>query len=171
MNVSEEPTPVAGPRIIKKYPNRRLYDTTVSSYITLDDVKKLVMNQVIFRIQDAKTGEDITRSILLQIILEQEEDGNPIFSSEVLIQLIRFYGNTLQDIVSNYFERSLSLFAKQQDDLQDKMYNPLSFMADIAEQNINLWKDIQDNFFRAALPKHISSKENKPDNQEQSHDA
>jgi polyhydroxyalkanoate synthesis repressor PhaR len=123
------------------------------------------MNQVIFRIQDAKTGEDITRTILLQIILEQEEEGNPIFSSEVLIQLIRFYGNTLQDIVSNYFERSLSLFAKQQDDLQGKMYNPLSFMADIAEQNINLWKDIQDNFFKAALPKVVrkEDKESKDD--------
>lgn len=163
MSVSEEPTS-AGPRIIKKYPNRRLYDTTVSSYITLEDVKDLVMNQVTFRIQDAKTGEDITRTILLQIILEQEEEGNPIFSSEVLIQLIRFYGNTLQDIVSNYFERSLSLFAKQQDDLQEKMYNPLSFMADIAEQNINLWKDIQDSFFKAAIPKRTVTKENKSDN-------
>jgi polyhydroxyalkanoate synthesis repressor PhaR len=141
------------PRIIKKYPNRRLYDTTISSYITLDDVKTLVMDHVIFKIHDAKTGQDITRSILLQIILEQEEEGEPIFSSEVLAQLIRFYGDTLQGIVANYFERSLVLFAKQQQDLQEKMYNPLSFMTDIADQNINLWKDMQDSFFRATLPK------------------
>lgn len=139
------------PRVIKKYPNRRLYDTTISSYITLDDVKTLVMDHVSFKIQDAKTGQDITRSILLQIILEQEEEGEPIFSSEVLAQLIRFYGDTLQGIVANYFERSLVLFAKQQQELQEKMYNPLSFMTDIADQNINLWKDMQDSFFRATL--------------------
>ena len=140
------------PRVIKKYPNRRLYDTTISSYITLDDVKTLVMDHVSFKIQDAKTGQDITRSILLQIILEQEEEGEPIFSSEVLAQLIRFYGDTLQGIVANYFERSLVLFAKQQQELQEKMYNPLSFMTDIADQNINLWKDMQESFFRATLP-------------------
>ncbi len=138
-------------RIIKKYPNRRLYDTTVSSYITLEDVKKLVKQHIVFCIQDAKSGEDITRSILLQIILEQEEEGEPIFSSEVLAQLIRCYGDTFQSIVANYFERSLGLFAKQQDDLREKMYNPLSLMTDIAEQNINLWKDMQESFFRATL--------------------
>lgn len=140
-------------RVIKKYPNRRLYDTTVSSYITLEDVKSLVMQHVTLKIQDAKTGEDITRSILLQIILEQEEEGEPIFSSEVLAQLIRFYGDTLQGIIANYFERSLDLFAKQQSEVsKEKVYNPLSFMADIAEQNISLWKDLQDSFFRATMP-------------------
>lgn len=138
-------------RIIKKYPNRRLYDTAISSYITLEDVRTLVMEHVPFRIQDAKTGQDITRSILLQIILEQEEEGEPIFSSEVLAQLIRFYGDTLQGIVANYFERSLGLFAKQQDDVRTKMYNPISFMTEIAEQNINLWKDMQENFFKATI--------------------
>ncbi|MCV6636817.1 polyhydroxyalkanoate synthesis repressor PhaR [Candidatus Albibeggiatoa sp. nov. NOAA] len=153
------------PRVIKKYPNRRLYDTTISSYITLDDVKTLVMDHVSFKIQDAKTGQDITRSILLQIILEQEEEGEPIFSSEVLAQLIRFYGDTLQGIVANYFERSLVLFAKQQQELQEKMYNPLSFMTDIADQNINLWKDMQDSFFRATLStsSHDSQSKDKKD--------
>lgn len=139
-------------RVIKKYPNRRLYDTAISSYITIGDVKELVKQHVAFSIQDAKTGEDLTRNILLQIILEQEEKGNPIFSSEVLIQLIRFYGDTLQGIVTNYFERSLGLFAKQQDDFREKMYNPLSLMTDIAEQNIKLWKDMQESFFRTTLP-------------------
>ncbi len=151
------------PRIIKKYPNRRLYDTTISSYITLDDIKTLVMEHVSFKIQDARTGQDITRSILLQIILEQEEEGEPIFSSEVLAQLIRFYGDTLQGIVANYFERSLVLFAKQQRDLQEKMYNPLSFMTDIADQNINLWKDMQDSFFRATLSTPQDKKSKKDD--------
>jgi polyhydroxyalkanoate synthesis repressor PhaR len=139
------------PRIIKKYPNRRLYDTVISSYITLEDVKKLVMQHEKLCIQDAKTGEDITRSILLQIILEQEEGGEPIFSSEVLAQLICFYGDTLQGILANYFERSLILFSKQQGDVHSKIFNPLAFMSDIAEQNLTLWKDIQDSFFRAAL--------------------
>lgn len=140
------------PRIIKKYPNRRLYDTAISSYITLEEVKTLVMAHTPFKIKDAKTGEDITRSILLQIILEQEEEGEPIFTSETLAQLIRFYGDTLQGIVANYFERSLILFSKQQDEFREKMYNPLSFMTDIAEQNINLWKDMQESFFKAAIP-------------------
>jgi len=141
------------PRIIKKYPNRRLYDTAISRYITLEDVKNLVKQQIIFRIQDTKTGEDITRSILLQIILEQEEKGNPIFSSEMLEQLIRFYGETSQNFVANYFERSLKLFTKQQDELRNQIYNPFSFMTEMAEQNLKLWKDLQDSFFEAALPK------------------
>lgn len=140
-------------RIIKKYPNRRLYDTTISSYITIEDVRKLVLQHVNFHIQDAKTGEDITRGVLLQIILEQEEAGEqPLFSSEILTQLIRFYGNTLQGMMSNYLEKSLLLFAKQQQEANNKMYNPLSFMTDIAEQNMNLWQDLQENLFRAAMP-------------------
>jgi len=139
-------------RIIKKYPNRRLYDTAISSYITLEDVRHLVKQDIIFRIQDAKTTEDITRSILLQIIIEQEEKGEPILSQAVLMQLIRFYDGSLQDIITSYFERSLTLFSKQQEELQNKMYNPLSVMTEIAEQNINLWKDMQDTFFKVAMP-------------------
>ncbi|MEZ5673564.1 MAG: polyhydroxyalkanoate synthesis repressor PhaR [Thiotrichaceae bacterium] len=148
-------------RVIKKYPNRRLYDTAISSYITVDDVRSLVMQQVRFSIQDAKTGEDITRSVLLQIILEQEEGGEPIFSSEVLSQLIRFYGNTLQGLIANYFERSLTLFSKQQEEFHEKMYTPLSFMTDLAEQNITLWRDVQESFFRAALTGNASEREDK----------
>jgi polyhydroxyalkanoate synthesis repressor PhaR len=148
-------------RVIKKYPNRRLYDTAISSYITMDDVRSLVMEQVKFSIQDAKTGEDITRSVLLQIILEQEEGGEPIFSSEVLSQLIRFYGNTLQGIIASYFERSLTLFSKQQEEFREKMYTPLSFMTDLAEQNITLWRDVQESFFRAALTGNPLEREDK----------
>lgn len=139
-------------RMIKKYPNRRLYDTSISSYITLEDVKRLVKQHINFVIQDAKTGEDITRNILLQIILEQEQTSESyLFSSEVLSQLIRFYGDTFQGLVANYFEKSLILFAKQQDEFQEKMYNPLSLMAKITEQNISLWKDMQEKFFQTAL--------------------
>jgi polyhydroxyalkanoate synthesis repressor PhaR len=94
------------PRIIKKYPNRRLYDTAVSSYITLEDVKQLVLERADFHVIDARTNTDITRGILLQIISEQEEQGNPIFTTEVLAHIIRFYGDTLQGMMGNYLEKS-----------------------------------------------------------------
>ena len=84
-------------RIIKKYPNRRLYDTATSCYITLEDVKKLVLENVVFRVEDAKTREDLTRSILLQIILDAESGmGTPMFTSDALCKIIRFYGNAMQ---------------------------------------------------------------------------
>ena len=94
-------------RIIKKYPNRRLYDTEISKYITLDDVKQLVLDGVVFCVKDVKTEEDLTRSILLQIISEQEHNGEPLLSTESLTQLIRFYGNAYQNVFSSYLEKSL----------------------------------------------------------------
>jgi polyhydroxyalkanoate synthesis repressor PhaR len=144
------------PRIIKKYPNRRLYDTAISSYITLAEVKKLVMEHTPFVIQDAKTGEDLTRSILLQIILEQEERGEPIFTSDALEQLIRFYGGTLQGMVGGYLEKSFELLTEQQDRIHGQVQNmmghtPLSYMTGLAEQNFKLWREMQENFFRAAM--------------------
>lgn len=148
-------------RVIKKYPNRRLYDTEVSRYITLADVRSLVIEGTAFRILDAKTEEDITRNILLQIILEQEEKGEPIFTSETLMQLIRCYGDTFQDMLANYFERSLELFAKQQMEFHNKMYNPLAFMSTIAEQNIKLWNDVQDNFLRTPNAQSRTSQKDK----------
>src|SRR6476660_9605090 len=93
-------------RIIKKYPNRRLYDTANSGYITLADVKQMVLEQVEFQVVDAKSGEDLTRSILLQIILEEESGGLPMFSSDMLTQMIRFYGNAMQGIIANYMEQN-----------------------------------------------------------------
>ena len=86
---------MASPRIIKKYPNRRLYDTETSTYITLAEVKDLVLGYKDFQVQDAKSGEDLTRSILLQIILEEESGGMPMFSSDLLSQMIRSYGLSL----------------------------------------------------------------------------
>ena len=148
-NVSEK-------RIIKKYPNRRLYDTAVSSYITLEDVRKLVLQQVEFCILDAKSKNDLTRRILLQIILEQEEDGEPIFTEGVLSQIIRFYGDALQGTLSNYIERSFSLFVEQQGSLREQMQgmltaDPLSLMREVTENNMAMWKEMQSNFFRAAI--------------------
>ncbi|MES2356659.1 MAG: polyhydroxyalkanoate synthesis repressor PhaR [Pseudomonadota bacterium] len=104
-------------RIIKKYPNRRLYDTETSNYITLAEVKKLVLANVDFRVVDAKSTDDLTRSILLQIILEEESvQGVPMFSSEVLTQIIRFYGNAMQSVMGSYLEKSISSFV----DIQKK---------------------------------------------------
>ena len=94
-------------RIIKKYPNRRLYDTITSSYITLSEVKQLVMLQEPFEVRDVKTGEDITRSILLQIILEAEASGSPMFSAPVLESLIRFYGHAMQGFLGGYLEKNI----------------------------------------------------------------
>ena len=107
-------------RVIKKYPNRRLYDTANSGYITLVDVKQMVLEHVDFQVIDAKSGDDLTRSILLQIILEEESAGLPMFSSEMLAQMIRFYGNALQGIMGNYMEQNVKAFLTIQNKLQDQ---------------------------------------------------
>ena len=112
-------------RLIKKYPNRRLYDTKTSSYITLADVKQMVLKQEEFQVVDAKSGEDLTRQILLQIILEEESGGMPLFSSDLLSQLIRSYGNAMQGMMGTYLERNIRAFQDLQKTLQDqsqKMY-------------------------------------------------
>lgn len=107
-------------RLIKKYPNRRLYDTTTSSYITLVDVKQLVIDLVKFKVVDAKSEDDLTRSILLQIILEEEGSGAPIFSSEMLCQIIRFYGHALQEMMGSYLEKNIQTFMEIQSKLKDQ---------------------------------------------------
>ncbi len=107
-------------RIIKKYPNRRLYDTRTSSYITLADVKELVLNHEEFQVVDAKTKDDLTRSILLQIILEEESAGEPMFSSDSLSQIIRFYGNAMQGMMGSYLEKNIQTFMQIQQKLQDQ---------------------------------------------------
>lgn len=139
-------------RIIKKYPNRRLYDTVDSQYITLDNVKELVMKDIDFTVVDQKTNEDITRNILLQIIIEQEEDDEPIFSVDVLTKIIRLYGHGVQDLASNFLERSFSMFTDQQEQFNARMkeamrHNPLSTMAEVTQKNMQIWKKMQDDFF------------------------
>jgi polyhydroxyalkanoate synthesis repressor PhaR len=112
-------------RLIKKYPNRRLYDTKTSSYITLADVKQMVLKQEEFQVVDAKSGDDLTRAILLQIILEEESGGQPLFSSDLLSQMIRSYGNAMQGMMGSYLERNIRGFQDIQKALQEqsqKMY-------------------------------------------------
>jgi polyhydroxyalkanoate synthesis repressor PhaR len=119
-------------RLIKKYPNRRLYDTKTSAYITLTDIKDLVLQQEDFQVIDAKTNDDLTRSILLQIILEEEAGGVPMFTSDVLAHMIRFYGNAMQGMMGKYLENNIKAFTEMQTRLQDQaraIYgenNPLS---------------------------------------------
>jgi polyhydroxyalkanoate synthesis repressor PhaR len=107
-------------RLIKKYPNRRLYDTRTSTYITLADVKELVLKHQDFQVVDAKSGDDLTRSILLQIILEEEAAGAPMFTSDLLAQMIRFYGNAMQGMMGKYLENNIKAFTDMQAKLQDQ---------------------------------------------------
>ena len=136
-------------RKLKKYPNRRLYDTQESCYVTLEDVKDLVLQHEEFQVVDSKSGNDITRSILMQIISEQESnDGSPIFSNRMLQQLIRFYGDSLQGVMGEYLEKSLTLFMEQQDILRHQLHNvmnanPLKQISVFAEKNIPIIKGIK----------------------------
>ena len=107
-------------RLIKKYPNRRLYDTRTSAYITLADVKQLVLDNEAFRVADAKTEEDLTRSILLQIILEEEAGGSPLFSAQMLSQIIRFYGDAMQGMMGAYLEKTMQAFLEIQGKFQEQ---------------------------------------------------
>ena len=113
-------THAAGPRVLKKYPNRRLYDTRNSTYITLADVKDMVLKAEDFEVRDAKSGEDLTRSILLQIILDEESGGVPMFSSQMLAQIIRFYGHSMQGMMGTVLEKNLQTFV----DLQKRFAAP-----------------------------------------------
>jgi polyhydroxyalkanoate synthesis repressor PhaR len=107
-------------RLIKKYPNRRLYDTQTSAYVTLADIKELVMAGESFKVLDAKTDEDLTRSILLQIILEEEACGMPIFSTQMLQQVIRFYGHSMQGLMGSHLERTMQSFMDMHQKLNEQ---------------------------------------------------
>lgn len=111
---------MSSPRIIKKYPNRRLYDTETSSYITLAEVKDLVLGYKEFQVQDAKSGQDLTRAILLQIILEEESGGVPMFSTDMLANIIRYYGHAMQGLMGSYLERSIFAFHEAQKRFQEQ---------------------------------------------------
>ena len=157
-------TPV---RLIKKYPNRRLYDTQTSTYITLADVKQLVLDNENFQVVDAKSAEDLTRPILLQIILEEEAGGMPMFSAQMLSQVIRFYGNAMQGMMGSYLEKNIQAFIDIQGKLQEQskafyesnkigpemwtqfvnMQSPMiqSMMSNYIEQSKNLFVQMQEN--------------------------
>jgi polyhydroxyalkanoate synthesis repressor PhaR len=144
------------PRVIKKYPNRRLYDTVESRYITLADVRKLVLERVDFVVIDKKTGHDITRSILLQVIAEQEEAAEPVLSRDFLAQVIRSYGGAMQGLIGSYLEQSLKLFTAQQREIRDRVktvvgVDPVDAVAEVAQKNYQRWRAVQDEIFRAIV--------------------
>ncbi len=124
-------------RVIKKYPNRRLYDTDTSTYITLAEVKQLVMDSESFVVRDAKTNDDLTRSILLQIILEEEAGGAPMFSEAALGNLIRFYGHAAQGFMGSYLEKNVQAFTDIQTKLaeQSKSVTPEMWAQFMSMQN------------------------------------
>jgi polyhydroxyalkanoate synthesis repressor PhaR len=158
---------MAAVRLIKKYPNRRLYDTQTSTYITLADVKQLVLEHEDFQVLDAKSGQDLTRPILLQIILDEESGGVPMFSAQMLSQIIRFYGNAMQGMMGSYLEKNIQAFIDIQGKLSEQskafyetnkigpemwtqfvnMQSPMiqSMMSNYIEQSKNLFVQMQEN--------------------------
>ncbi len=164
---------MAAKRLIKKYPNRRLYDTAESKYVALDDIKRLVLDDVPLNVVDAKSGEDITRSILLQIIVEQEEKGQPILTTELMEKIIRFYGDALQALMATFLERSVDSFIAQQEALNQQVANlmeqtPLSVLTDMAEHNVEMWKSMQESLYKglgarqSARPRHEDDGDDQP---------
>lgn len=132
-------------RVIKKYPNRRLYDTKISRYITLAEIKDLVMSYSDFKVIDAKTSEDLTRCTLMQIIAEEETKGQPLMTQEILKEFVRFYGDSMQAMMSRFLEHSIKLFMERRAGLKSPLNtilgaNPVSLMQNIAEQNMDSWK-------------------------------
>lgn len=147
---------MAAIRIIKKYPNRRLYDTEISSYITIEDVRQLIVDGENFEVRDAKTGDDLTRIVLLQIISEQEQDGEPILSTQLLSHIIRFYGDSMQGFMGNYLERSMQLFMEQQQQFRQQMggmlgQTPWTMMNQLTERNMEMWQEFQRNLSGGGL--------------------
>lgn len=134
-------------RLIKKYPNRRLYDTSESRYITLEEVREMVLGEVRFKVVDRQSDEDITRNILLQIIMEQESGGAPLFSADVLSRFIRNYGEAAQSGFSEYLDTSLRFFSEQQSTIKEQMGKalqgtPMDYWVKLGEQNIQIWQDM-----------------------------
>ena len=140
-------------RVIKKYPNRRLYDTVESRYITLADIRRLVVEKVDFLVVDKKSQEDITRTILLQVIAEQEHRADPLLSREFLAQVIRSYGGSTQAVVGAYLEHSLKLISAQQRELREKLKSQGPVDADamgsaLAERSLQRSGSVQEEILR-----------------------
>jgi polyhydroxyalkanoate synthesis repressor PhaR len=145
-------------RLIKKYANRRLYDASQSRHITLDDIRGLIVKGEKIRVVEDKSGQDITRHILLQVIAEQEQFGRPILSTKVLEAIIRFYGNSMQGILASFLEKSVETFLTQQEALQSQISRimattPLATVADLTRQNLETLSKLQESMLGALLPK------------------
>jgi polyhydroxyalkanoate synthesis repressor PhaR len=143
-------------RIIKKYANRRLYDSTGSRHVTLDDIRKMIVSGEKVKIIDDKSGEDLTRSVLLQVVSEQEQFGTPVLSLELLEAIIRFYGNPVQEMLTKYMEQSVGALTRQHQVMRAEMAKalegPMAPMAEFARQNMEQWSKIQASMLSAFSP-------------------
>jgi polyhydroxyalkanoate synthesis repressor PhaR len=144
------------PRTIKKYANRRLYDTQASKHVTLDGIRQLIVDGEDIAVIDDTTGQDITRNILLQVIAEQEQSGRPILSAGMLRHIIRFYGDPLQEFMAQYLEQSVEAFLNQQKAMHDQFRDvlaksPMATMQNMAARNLGMWAEMQKSFFDALM--------------------
>jgi polyhydroxyalkanoate synthesis repressor PhaR len=143
-------------RIIKKYANRRLYDSTGSRHVTLEDIRKMIVSGEKVKVVDDKSGEDLTRAVMLQVISEQEQFGTPVLSTELLEAIIRFYGNPVQDMLTRYMEQSVGALVRQQQTMRAEMAKvleaPMAPMAEFARQNLEQWSKIQASMLAAFAP-------------------
>ena len=151
-------TAMSKPRIIRKYANRRLYDTEASRHINKEDVRKLIASGKDVRIVDEGSGDDITRSVLLQLVAEQELGGQPVLSDQMLTQIIRFYDHPMQGMLGSYLQQSFESFLQQQSTLQEQMQEmmtsgPFAVMKDVAKQNIEAWQAMQKAFLETKVKK------------------
>ena len=157
-------------RVIKKYANRRLYDSTDSRHVTLEDIRKMIVSGDKVKVVDDKSGEDLTRSVLLQVISEQEQFGTPVLSTELLEGIIRFYGNPVQEMLTRYMEQSVGAIARQQQAMRAEMAkvmeNPLAPMAEFARQNMEQWAKMQSSVLSAFSPPKPAAPAPAPDESE-----
>ena len=134
-------------RLIKKYANRRLYDSTESRHVTLEDIRKMIVAGAKVKVIDDKSGEDLTRAVLLQVIAEQDQYGTPVLSTELLEAIIRFYGNPVQEMLTKYMEQSVGTLVRQQEAMRAEMTKalagPMAPLAEFARQNMDQWSKIQ----------------------------
>ncbi len=152
--------PMPEPRVIRKYANRRLYDATASRHVTNDDIRRLIAAGERVQVVDDRSGEDLTRTVLLQIIAEQEQFGAPVLSVQLLEGIIRFYGNPVQDLLSRYLEQSLGAVMQQQRSVQEQIAKvmegplaPLAPLAELTRQNMEMWNRMQNSMMAALAPR------------------
>jgi polyhydroxyalkanoate synthesis repressor PhaR len=146
-------------RLIKKYANRRLYDASISKHVTLEDIRDLIVRGEKIKVVEDKTGEDITRLILLQVIAEQEQFGKPILTTQLLESIIRYYGGPMQDFMAGYLEQSVAAFMKQQQNVQQQITQmlagappPVNAMAELTRQNMEMWSRMQEGLMQMVVP-------------------
>ena len=157
-------------RLIKKYANRRLYDASISKHVTLEDIRDLIVKGEKIRVVEDKTGEDITRLILLQVIAEQEQFGKPILTTQLLESIIRYYGGPMQDFMARYLEQSVGAFMRQQESVQQQvsqMLNsappPMNAMAEMTRQNMELWSRMQESMLAMMVTPRKAPPSDEPD--------